>query len=33
MNGSNLSEDFQRGRAIEGVGFVNPFMVDLFGKE
>jgi predicted nucleic acid-binding protein len=28
-----LSEDFQHGRAIEGVEFVNPFKVELFGKE
>jgi len=28
-----LSEDFQHGRAIEGVEFVNPFEVELLGEE
>jgi len=28
-----LSEDFQHGRAIEGVVFVNPFKVELPGEE
>jgi predicted nucleic acid-binding protein len=28
-----LSEDFQHGRVIEGVEFVNPFKVDLPGEE
>jgi predicted nucleic acid-binding protein len=28
-----LSEDFQHGRTIEGVEFVNPFKVELLGKE
>jgi len=28
-----LSEDFQHGRTIEGVEFVNPFKVELSGKE
>jgi predicted nucleic acid-binding protein len=28
-----LSEDFQHGRRIEGVEFLNPFKTDLFTKE
>jgi predicted nucleic acid-binding protein len=28
-----LSEDFQRGRRIEGVKFLNPFKTNLFTKE
>ena len=28
-----LSEDFQHGRAVEGIGFVNPFIVKLPGEE
>jgi predicted nucleic acid-binding protein len=28
-----LSEDFQHGRAVEGVEFVNPFKVELPGEE
>ena len=28
-----LSEDFQHGRTIEGVEFLNPFRVELSGKE
>ena len=28
-----LSEDFQHGRRIEGVGFLNPFKTNLFTKE
>jgi len=28
-----LSEDFQHGRTIEGVEFLNPFRVELAGKE
>ncbi len=28
-----LSEDFQHGRRIEGVEFLNPFKVELFPKE
>jgi len=28
-----LSEDFQHGRRIEGVEFLNPFKTNLFTKE